>query len=279
MTQAKFNPLTQFSKKPARYIRIPSQGAGYTNGINLTETGELAVYPMTAKDELMLKSPDALLNGEAVVGVLRSCVPDITNPSEIGVIDLDAIMVAIRMATYGDVMEMEITCPHDKHVNTVAMQLPNLLDQQTYWTGRTEVTMPDGIIVKLKPYTIKDQNRMSLSSFEQMTKLNQLDNTSADTASKLDAANVTFGQLIDVSLDLVARSVQVAITPDHQEITDLDMIKEWIRGMSKGDFHLIDTALKDLVKIGIPKSMDIKCDGCGEVFTTPLNFNPSDFFG
>jgi hypothetical protein len=279
MTQAKFNPLAQFSKKIARYIRIPSQGAGYTNGINLTDTGELAVYPMTAKDELMLKSPDALLNGEAVIGVLRSCVPDITDPNEISVIDLDAIMVAIRMATYGDTMDMVVTCPHDSHENTVAVQLPTLLDQQTFWTGRTEVLLESGITVKLKPYTIKDQNRMSLISFEQMTKLNQLDNSKSDTASKMNAANETFGQLIDVSLDLVARSVTVAITPDHQEITDLDLIKEWIRDLSKSEFLLIDTALKDLIKVGIPKSMDVKCDKCSEVFTTPINFNPSDFFG
>ena len=278
MTQPKFNPLTQFSKKSARYIRIPSQGTGYQSGIVITDTGELAVYPMTAKDELMLKSPDALLNGEAVLGVLRSCVPDITDPAEIGVIDLDAIMVAIRMATYGDVMEMEITCPHDKHVNTVSMQLPTLLDQQTYWTGKTEITLANGITVRLKPYTIKDQNRMSLSSFEQMTKLNQLDNNGADTASKLSAANETFGQLIDVSLDLVARSIQAAITPDGQEISDLELVKEWVRGMSKSDFTIIDVALKQLIKIGLPKSMDVKCDGCGETFTTPLNFNPSDFF-
>jgi hypothetical protein len=279
MTQTKINPLTQFSKKPARYIRIPSQGIGYTKGITLTDSGELAVYPMTAKDELMLKSPDALLNGQAVMGVLANCVPDIVDPTETSVIDLDAIMVAIRMATYGDNMDMEITCPHDQHENTVGVQLPMLLDQQTYWTGLTEVELESGVKAKLKPYTIRDHNRMSLNSFDQMTKLNQLDKDDNDTATKLMAANVSFSSLVDVSLDIVARSVEVAITPDGQEITDFEFIKEWIRSLSKSEFEIIDKALKDLVKIGLPKSMNIKCDKCSEVFEAPINFNPSDFFG
>ena len=279
MTQQKFNPLAQFTKKTARYIRIPSQGVGYKKGINLTDSGELAVYPMTAKDELMLKSPDALLNGQAVVGVLANCVPDITDPTETLSIDLDAIMVAIRMATYGDAMDMTVTCPHCKYSNNVDLILPTILDQQTYWTGLTEVEMESGIKVKLKPYNIKDQNRMSLSSFDQMTKLNQLDKEVTDTAVKLTAANVSFGQLVDVSIDLVARSVEVAITPDGQEIDDLDIIKDWIRGLTKQEFAKIDTALKELVQIGLPKSVNIQCDGCKEVIEAPLNFNPSDFFG
>jgi hypothetical protein len=279
MTQ-RINPLAQFSKKPARYIKIPSQGIGYSKGITLTDSGELAVYPMTAKDELMLKSPDALLNGQAVTGVLANCVPDITDPSETSVIDLDAIMVAIRMATYGDSMDMEITCPHDEHVNTVGVQLPMLLDQQTYWVGLTEVELESGVKARLKPYSVRDHNRMSLNSFEQMSKLNQLDKDgNSDTVTKLTAANSSFSSLVDVSLDLVARSVEVAITPDGQEITDHEFIKEWIRGISKSEFNIIDSALKELVKIGLPKSMNVKCDKCSEVFESPINFNPSDFFG
>lgn len=277
MNTQTINPLMQFSKKPARYIKIPSQGQGYSN-LKLTDSGEIAVYPMTAKDELMLKSPDALLNGEAVISVLRNCVPDVPNPREIQIIDIDSLMVAVRMATYGDNMDMVATCPHDKHENNVQLNLPSLLDQQTYWTGLTEIETSDKIVVKMKPYTVTDQNKTSLVSFEQMTVLSQLDRQEADTQTKLKTANSTFSQLIDVTLELMTNSIVSATTPDGQEITDKAFIKQWVVGLSKADYDLIDNALKDLIKIGLPKSMNIKCDNCGEIFEAPINFNPSDFF-
>jgi hypothetical protein len=35
---------------------------------------------MTAKDELMFKTPDALLNGQSTVEVVKSCIPAIQDP-------------------------------------------------------------------------------------------------------------------------------------------------------------------------------------------------------
>lgn len=278
MSTPKLNPLSQFNKKTARYIKIPSQGAGYQKGIHLSDSGELAVYPMTARDELMLKSPDALLNGQAVTSVLRNCVPDIADPNEILVTDLDAIMVAIRMATYSDVMEMSIECTNCTHKNTVDLNLPSLLDQQTYWVGLTEVQMASGIKVRLRPYNVRDKNRMSISSFDQMNNLNQIDQQNSAATEKIMAANESFTNLINLSLDLVARSIEVAITPTGEEITDFATIKDWVLDLSKSEFELIDTALRELAKIGVPKSMNVKCDKCATIFEAGINFNPSDFF-
>lgn len=278
MNATKFNPLSQFSKKIARFIKLPSQGAGYTKGIKLTDNGELAVYPMTARDELMLKSPDALLNGSAVTEVLAHCVPDIVFPEEILVTDLDAIMVAIRMATYGDSMELLIECDECKHKNTVDLNLPALLDQQTYWTGLTEITMTGGIKLKLKPYNVKDKNKMSISSFDQMTELQQLDKEDSQTTTKMTKASKSFGNLVDLSLNLVASSIEQAVTPEGTVITDNAIIRDWVLNLSKGEFEVIDTALRELAKIGVPKSMNVQCDACKKIFESAINFNPSDFF-
>ena len=55
------NPLKQYFRQPAIYIRLPSQGKNYPEGsLNMPPTGELAVYPMTAIDEITYRTPDAL---------------------------------------------------------------------------------------------------------------------------------------------------------------------------------------------------------------------------
>ena len=56
------NPLETYFRQPSIYIKLPSGGKHYPMGaIEFNENSELAVYPMTAKDEIKMKTPDALL--------------------------------------------------------------------------------------------------------------------------------------------------------------------------------------------------------------------------
>ena len=37
---------------------------------------------MTPKDKMAIRNPDALLNGDAVIRVVKSCIPNIKKPEE-----------------------------------------------------------------------------------------------------------------------------------------------------------------------------------------------------
>ena len=64
------NPLGKYYRQPQIYIKLPSKGKYYTADVfTPTETGEIPVLPMTAKDELAFKTPDAMMNGQATVDV------------------------------------------------------------------------------------------------------------------------------------------------------------------------------------------------------------------
>src|SRR6056297_2390222 len=97
------NPLSSFYRAPKLYSRLPSNGIFYTNEvIDVDESAEVAVYAMTAKDEMIMKNPDALLNGEAVAQVIASCVPQVKQPKQLISNDVDTLLIAIQGATYGD---------------------------------------------------------------------------------------------------------------------------------------------------------------------------------
>ena len=107
------NPLSKYFRQPKLYIKLPSQGKWYgNNSFEPTVTGEIPVYAMTGKDELILKNPDGLLNGQSTVDVIQSCVPNIKNAWEISSLDLDMLLVAIRIATYGPNMDVGHVCPN-----------------------------------------------------------------------------------------------------------------------------------------------------------------------
>jgi hypothetical protein len=278
-----YNPLAQYTRRAARYVKIPSCGQFYTKGINLSDNGELAVYPMTAKDELVLKSPDALLNGEAVKSVLRNCIPDVTDPGEIPTIDLDTILVAIRMATYGDDMEMEVEhqCdPTTKHESKINVNLGQLLDTVTYYNGEPAIiVMPNRIQIEIRPYTMADRNRIAMASWEQMSRMQMLDSKAdVDLTKKMKESGISVNKLIEITLDIIANSVIKVTTPEGDEVTDRKFIKEWVVNLEKSDFNLIDAGVKDLMGVGIAKEVHVKCDNCGGEHDVSINFNPTDFF-
>ena len=124
------NPLTQYFRQPAIYVKLPSDGKYYhESALNMPENRELPVYPMTAIDEITYRTPDALFNGNAVTNVIKSCIPSIQDPWAIPAIDVDTILVAIRIASYGHTMEISTTCPHCQNEGDYGLDLRSVLER------------------------------------------------------------------------------------------------------------------------------------------------------
>ena len=76
------NPLKNKIRVAKIYVRLPSSGKYNKLPIEFSHTGELPVRAMTARDELLLRNPDALLNGDAVEKLIQSCIPEIKDMRE-----------------------------------------------------------------------------------------------------------------------------------------------------------------------------------------------------
>ena len=124
LNPAKKNPLANWYRQHKIYVKLPSKGKFYKKGaLDISANEEYPVYAMTAKDELMFKTPDALLSGQSTVEVIKSCIPAITDPWSMPSIDLDFCLIAIRVATYGESMEVGTDCPHCKASNSYDINL------------------------------------------------------------------------------------------------------------------------------------------------------------
>ena len=123
------NPLSAYFRAPKLYTTIPRGWGFYRDIMTVPDNGELAVFPMTTKDELMLKNPDALLNGEAVASLIKSCVPDIKDPKKMFSADVDALLIAIRGASGGDDVEVQATCPECETITDVTISVEASLQE------------------------------------------------------------------------------------------------------------------------------------------------------
>ena len=168
------NPLQKYFRQPKIYLSLPSNGKYYPAGsLEISETGEYPVFPMTARDEIMIKTPDALLNGEATVAVIKSCIPAIKEPFNMPAMDLDACLIAIRIATYGEKMEVNINVPVTNEEKAFDLDLRVMLDQFTNVDYDSIVQMDD-LSIELKPLTYQEFTTTSKATFDEQRIFNVL---------------------------------------------------------------------------------------------------------
>lgn len=275
------NPLSQYFRKPGIYVRLPSGGKFYKNSPKLSIDGELAVFPMTAKDEVLLRSPDALLNGEALRQLIKSCCPDVADPDEMPTPDMDAVLVAIRAASTGRTMPVETTCPCEhKFVNQQNISLDALM--QNIKDIPDERTIPVGdLTVTLRPSNMKLGVRVGLAQFTQAKMLQNIDNNEKMAESeKLSAANNAVKAILELTTDVLSECVDSVNLPDGVKVTDKRQIKEWINQLDKEQFAKLEGMMKDINTSGLPQEYEVKCsrEGCDKTYKAGLSFDPTTFF-
>jgi hypothetical protein len=280
------NPLSKHFRQPKLYIRLPSQGNFYAPGsLELTDTGEFPVLAMTAKDELMFKTPDALLNGQSTVSVIQSCIPNIKNAWNIPSIDIDAILIAIRIATYGEKMDLEVKIPGLKENNErgYEVDLRVILDQITNQTYENIIDT-DGYKIEIEPMSYKKFTEIALKTFEEQRLFRIVNNNDISDTEKLEQFNQSFMRLTNMNINQVSNSI-VAIQFDGEEpVVNKDFILEFINNADKEIYKKIISHIDiqrekfQIRPIKVQTSEEEIALGAVKEFEVPITFDQSNFF-
>lgn len=277
------NPLQKYYRQPKIYIRLPSNGKHYPPGaIDFTETGEYPVYAMTAKDELSFKTPDALLNGQATVDVIESCIPAIKNAWMIPTIDLDAILVAIRIATYGESMDLNVRVPNTDIEKAFAVDLRVLLGRFADVEFEEHVFV-DNFEVVIKPLTYKEYTESAMKTFEEQRIFSIVNNDNLDQSEKLKLFNQSFKKLTDLSIGTVVRSI-ASIEVEGTVVNNPQYIEDFVANCDKKFFKAVfDHIDQQKQKYNVPP-IEIQAtaeeieQGAPEKYDVPLIFDQTNFF-
>lgn len=275
--QPKKNPLASFYRQPKIYVRLPSKGEFYAPGsLDVSENGEYPVYAMTAKDELLFKTPDALLNGTSTVELIKSCIPAILNPWVMPNIDLDFALIAIRIATYGDKMEVGTSCPHCNADNSYDMDLTAWFDVFNQFVYEKDIPI-DQLTVHVRPYTYKEVTKTALKSMEQQRIFQVINDDSLSDEQKLEKFGASFLKLTELTVDIIADCITSIDAPDGS-VTDKDMIKDFIANCSKDVFQRIQDHVVQMKERIEFKAQSVTCGECDEQFSLPITMDQSNFF-
>lgn len=255
------NPLLNRLQIPGETFRLPSHGMFYTDGELRHDVidGEVHVYPMTAYDEIIFKTPDMLLSGKAIDDVFSRCIPQVVKPRQLLAKDIDFLVTCLRVITYGpDITLMyQHNCENaQEHEYKVSIQ--NILRQAksidpTVVSSSFTVTLSNGQTAHLKPAT-----------YDTILGLNQSLGTNNNES------------LLDIQDKMMSILISMIVKVD--DITDRDMISEWVKALPAGWIRFLNDSIDKVSDWGVQFSAEAVCKDCGAEITMPFSANPVSFF-
>lgn len=277
MTQST-NPLANYFRQPALYIRLPSDGQFWPNSsLDMPPNRELGVLPMTALDEISYRTPDALFNGDAVVKVIQSCVPAIKDAWDVPGIDLNTILTAIRIASNGNEIDLTTKCPNCSAENTYAVDLRHVIDQLTPGDFTETIKYRD-IEIFFKPMSYKDQNTINLMQFEQQRMLQYLPTAEISEEERNAKLNQVLTEITKVTMHAMKFSIAAIRTP-QAVVVEPEFIEEFLSNCDNQLFAQVRNHAVKLRTADDLKPVGLTCPECQHQYEQSFVLDTALFFG
>jgi hypothetical protein len=232
---------------------------------------------MTARDEILSKTPDALFNGEATVALLASCCPDITDPKSTPVNDLMVLLLAIRKASYGDGIDIDMKCPSCDELNMLEMDINRILGSVTVNHISNTLTLQDKFDVKLKPYNINDRTIIQIQQIQQERMIQELSDADLTDSERNEKFGKTFVDISTLTIDLMVNCI-TSVTYDGNEITDVETIREWLHNISSEDYKEMKAHIEKISESGIDTKFKAVCQSCEHEWESEVDIDIANFF-
>lgn len=273
------NPLFSYFRQPAIYLELPSKGSWWPkDSLNLPENNQIPIYPMSTKDEILLRTPDALLNGQGVVDVIQSCCPAIINAWNTPIVDLDPLLIGIRIASYGNNMDFDSSCPHCKHENKHGVDLGKILGQYRCPDYNNLVKYKD-LKIKLKPQNYYFANKNNMNDFSEQKLLNILGDESIPEETRKAEISKIVQRIYNLGIDNCVNSTNHIEMPDGEKINSPDHITEFYHKAASSLVKSIQEKMQEISKNATSPELDLQCENCSEKYKVNITFDYSSFFG
>jgi len=269
------NPLQQYFRQPKIFIKLPSQGVYNKPGTIQGDVSNLPVCAMTGMDEIILKTPDALLSGESSVKVIQSCCSGIKDAWDLSILDSTLIFTAIRIATFGNTMSVSNICPKCNTDNDYDLDLGQVIQHFNTVNYQNKIILKD-LVINIRPLNYKESTEFSLKNFQLQQQISQVD-TIKDESERQSTINRLFRELAEVRTALYILCVE-SVEIGTQTVTERSYIQEWMNNCDKDIFDAITNHIeKNREDWRIP-AYKVKCSSCDWDTELRVELDQSNFF-
>lgn len=292
-SQTNSNPLEKYFRRPGIAIKLPSQGH-YNEDLNLLPTGEVTIFPLTAKDEIWLRNPDALLNGTAIVEIIKSCCPAVRNINVMNMVvnDINAILMGIQRASYGSIIEAKNKCVFCSKENLIKIDMDFVLSQIEFLDDAYAYVMEKNILVKgseeiskmnpdlilfLEPTRYSVLVPYTLVTFEEAKIVQILEKTEMNKEEKEKEIYERLNRIHEINLKFMTGSISHIVTPEGDVIDDKNLISEFVLNMPLHAYKNLERHISYINSIGVPDKWAYECVHCHAENSVDIKYDPQNF--
>lgn len=269
------NPLQKFFRQPKVFISLPSKGLYYEPGALIGDYNNVPVFAMSGMDEIIMKTPDALFTGEATAKVIESCCPYIKNAKTMPSIDIDALLIAIRIATFGEKMTVTQTCQKCESENEYEIELGKLLDHFNNLKFVNAIAVSDTLTIRIRPLQYEEMSYFSIENFKlQKTLFQTADLTDDNRQQQVDQI---YKDLSELQLQLFLTAIE-SVQVEGILVTEKVHIEEWLRNTERDTYKLIKNKLEENKEAWGMPPQPVLCSSCGAENSITITLDQANFF-
>lgn len=289
MSNPLLDELSDSSVNPSVDIALPTRGYFYPEGEVLADgidPDNMTVQPLAALDESAFRDPLLLISGHAIGRMIRKVCPGVIDPGSMSDLDIQTILIACRIASYGPKLELKHTCKECQNETTFQIDLNEHIQQYTAFTPEQfdsfRLVLPKaGQKVMLRPVRYEDSVAMSIDLIKSSSQLDDLTKSTDDALSEefilkyrdqMEAA-------IQTNLRAVLSSILFVETKKGDRVSDPEFITEWLKILPPEDFKAITKKITEIGDELREKSkLEYECQNCGTANTIYVELDPQKLF-
>lgn len=289
MSNVLIDDMREVSAVPHVDIALPTRGRFYVQGEVIDDNyspDEIPVGPISVLDESSFRDPLMMISGKAVTKMINRVCPAITDPGKLCELDIQAILIACRIASYGPIMTISTDCSCGE-TNQLQIDLnehilrfdPYSEEEWEKFIVRIEET---GQVVHLRPMLYDDIINMTMGMISSSNKIAAFDDVGDDEALSKEFIEMyasVWNETINNNIHALVDSILTVYTSKGQPVTDRETILEWIGTLSPSNTKLITDSITDInAEIRKRSELEYQCQKCGKVSNIFLELDPQKLF-
>jgi hypothetical protein len=192
-------------------------------------------------------------------------------------IDVDAVLIAIRVASYGTKLTVSAKCPECSEEHDYDIDLTGLLGQ-VKCPNYDQTVDVDGLKIKLRAQPYISVTQTNIVQFEEQKIAQALNDPDISDDVRNTRIKVSMKNLLDLNDKMLVDSTEYVETEDGTQVTDRAQITELYKNSPSTLTKKIEARLAEIAKEGALPMTQLNCSKCNKPYEVPLEFDYARFF-
>jgi hypothetical protein len=263
------NPLSQYFRLPALHVSLPSQGKFYSkDALDRTEDNQYPVLALSRQDEIVYVSAPS--DGSSIASIIASCVPNIKDVKKMPIIDVDKLLVAVRIASQGSVLQDTAVCTNCKTENPVTVDLNQTLKQFESPDYSQPLAIND-LQVYFRPILYQQANVNTANVLDDQAVADAIDDT-VEPEVRTKQIERLLEKIRSMSTAVLSQHILYIQTPSAR-VDNSAHIVEWLNNCEKSVYLQLQQHIVSIKQQTELQPVAVTCSACSTEFKHNYRLN------